>query len=135
MKIYNITKGQLIVLWVFALILFLATFNNEGMNDFLALIIWILFFGVIFYTIGWRNCKKKQTIIYQSPKRKGVEEKKNKILELLKDKNKITNNDVEKLLNVSDASATNYLQELENEGKIKQVGKTGRSVFYEKING
>lgn len=54
---------------------------------------------------------------------------------MFKDKNKITNNDVEKMLGVSDASATNYLQELENEGKIKQIGKTGRSVYYKIVNG
>jgi len=39
---------------------------------------------------------------------------------------------VENLLLVSDATATRYLDELEKEGKIKQVGKTGKGVFYEK---
>ena len=63
-------------------------------------------------------------------------EGKKKILKLLKDKTSISNNDVEKLLGVSDATATNYLQELENEGKIVQIGKTGRSVSYSlKTNG
>ena len=33
-------------------------------------------------------------------------------------------------LGVSDATATNYLEELEKEGKIKQHGDTGRGVFY-----
>jgi len=31
---------------------------------------------------------------------------------------------------VSDASATNYLSELESEGKIEQVGERGRFVSY-----
>jgi len=44
-----------------------------------------------------------------------------------------TNNDIEKLLGVSDATATRYLDELEKEGLIKQVGKTGASVYYKKI--
>jgi Fic family protein len=44
-----------------------------------------------------------------------------------------TNNDIEKLLGVSDATATRYLDELEKEGLIKQVGKTGNAVYYEKI--
>lgn len=74
--------------------------------------------------------KVKRAVVYQSARRKEVEKKKQRILELFKDKNKITNNDVEKMLGVSDASATNYLQELEDEGKIKQIGKTGRSVYY-----
>ncbi len=34
---------------------------------------------------------------------------------------------------ISEATATRYLEELEKEGKIKQVGKTGAHVFYEKI--
>jgi len=42
----------------------------------------------------------------------------------------ITNNDVQKLLYVSDATATRYLGILIKEGKIKQEGKTGKSVFY-----
>lgn len=46
--------------------------------------------------------------------------------------NKITNDEVEKLLRVSDATATRYLQTLEKEGKIQQVGVTGKAVWYEK---
>ena len=45
---------------------------------------------------------------------------------------KITNDEVEKLLHVSDATATRYLSALEKEGKIKQVGKTGKAVTYTK---
>lgn len=48
-------------------------------------------------------------------------------------KGKISNDEVEKLLHVSDATATRYLEVLEKEGKIKQVGKTGRGVTYQKI--
>ena len=42
----------------------------------------------------------------------------------------ITNDEVEKLLHVSDATATRYLSQLEKEGKIKQEGRTGKSVSY-----
>jgi len=45
----------------------------------------------------------------------------------------ITNDEVEKLLHVSDATATRYLSALEKEGKIKQLGKTGTGVVYTKI--
>ncbi len=61
------------------------------------------------------------------------QQRKSKILELLENKGKITNDDVQKLLGASDATATRYLDELEKEGKIKQVGKTGGYVYYEKI--
>ena len=45
----------------------------------------------------------------------------------------VTNDEVEKLLHVADATATRYLQTLEKENRIKQTGKTGAAVFYEKI--
>jgi len=44
----------------------------------------------------------------------------------------VTNNEIQDLLDISDATATRYLEELEKEGVIRQVGETGRSVFYEK---
>ncbi len=56
-----------------------------------------------------------------------------KIIAKLSEKGKITNDEVEKLLHVSDATATRYLQALEKENKIKQTGSTGVGVFYEKI--
>ena len=56
-----------------------------------------------------------------------------KILEFLNTKGKITNDEVEKLLHVSDATATRYLSALEKEGKIQQVGKTGTGVVYTKV--
>lgn len=45
---------------------------------------------------------------------------------------KIKNDDIQKLLGVSDATAERYLNELEKEGVLKQVGGEGRSVFYQK---
>ncbi|MFA5827507.1 MAG: hypothetical protein WC839_03345 [Candidatus Paceibacterota bacterium] len=45
----------------------------------------------------------------------------------------VTNDEVEKFLHVSDATATRYLSQLEKEGKIKQSGKTGKAVFYSRI--
>lgn len=65
----------------------------------------------------------------------GVRKKKklDRILEFLNKKNKITNDEVEKLLHVSDATATRYLEQLEKENKVHQVGKTGKYTYYEKI--
>jgi len=54
-------------------------------------------------------------------------------MEALNTKGKITNDEVEKLLHVSDATATRYLSALEKEGKIQQVGKTGKAVEYTRI--
>ncbi|MBL4644698.1 MAG: winged helix-turn-helix transcriptional regulator [Candidatus Pacebacteria bacterium] len=52
------------------------------------------------------------------------------ILEFLHTNKRITNNEVEKLLSVSDATATRYLDELENQRKIEQIGTTGHAVYY-----
>src|SRR5690606_33003762 len=57
-----------------------------------------------------------------------------RIIKLFEEKKQITNDDVEDLLGVSHATATNYLDELELEEKIRQVGRTGRSVYYELRN-
>lgn len=65
----------------------------------------------------------------QSRKRKKLD----KIIVLFLKHSKITNDEVEKFLHVSDATATRYLSQLEKEGKIKQEGKTGKGVFYTKI--
>ena len=56
-----------------------------------------------------------------------------KIMTLFAKQTKITNDEVEKFMHVSDATATRYLKTLEKENKIKQSGKTGKSVFYSKI--
>lgn len=53
-----------------------------------------------------------------------------KILEEIGKNGKLANNDVENLLGVSDATATRYLDELEKEGKLRQVGETGRGAHY-----
>lgn len=58
------------------------------------------------------------------------QKRKELVLELLKEKKKITNDDVQKLFKVSDTTATRYMDELEQDGKIKQVGKEGRYVYY-----
>jgi Fic family protein len=42
----------------------------------------------------------------------------------------ITCDNVEKLLDVSNATARKYLNELEVENKIKQIGERGRDVYY-----
>ena len=86
-----------------------------------------------------RDVLTKARATIQDRKRKKLE----KILEALDGKGPttlklrragiITNDEVEKLLHVSDATATRYLSALEKEGKIQQVGKTGKAVEYTRI--
>jgi predicted HTH transcriptional regulator len=57
-------------------------------------------------------------------------ENKQKILTFVQEHGKVQNNDVEKLVGVSNATAERYLDELEKEGKLIQHGTIGQSVFY-----
>jgi predicted HTH transcriptional regulator len=73
---------------------------------------------------------------------KKMQEKKNqakdKIMEMLNGNppsqkasaRQVSHKDVVKALDVSKNTAVRYLDELEAENKVKQVGKTGKSVFY-----
>jgi len=54
-----------------------------------------------------------------------------KIREYLKVKEKVTNEEIQKLLGISDATVARYFNDLEKEGIIKQVGEVGKSVYYE----
>ena len=53
------------------------------------------------------------------------------LLKHLRSRGKITNDEVEALLGVSDSTVTVYFDELEEEGKIVQKGESGRGVYYE----
>ena len=61
------------------------------------------------------------------------QKKLDKILQLAKQKNKIENGDVQKILRVSPASANRYLDQLVRDGKLKRIGDVGHAVFYEVI--
>lgn len=56
-----------------------------------------------------------------------------KIKSYLADHGKVTNEEIVKLLGVSDATVVRYMDELEKSNLIRQVGKTGVSTYYEKI--
>ncbi len=56
-----------------------------------------------------------------------------KIMLLFLHQSKITNDEVEKFLHVSDATATRYLSQLKKEGRIKQNSRTGAGVSYSRI--
>lgn len=86
---------------------------------------------IIFLGLGvWRkNAVRERKIVNKGQvdqKRKNLE----KIEAFLEDRDAITNNDVEKLLVVSNATAERYLDELEKEGKLTQIGRAGRTVSY-----
>jgi Fic family protein len=94
--------------------------------------------GVVagYYLARWSMLHNRDIKDHVSHKRK--EDGKDEIMKLFKKGHprfgfqeiRVTNDDVERALGVSDATATNYLQELEDDGKIKQIGRRGRFVYY-----
>jgi len=70
---------------------------------------------------------------YQQKLQKKKEQAKAKIMQMLKEKGKISNSEVAKALNISSATVRRYFDELEAENKAKQVGQDGRSVVYTAI--
>lgn len=80
---------------------------------------------------SYLGARKQGGLIFGQAKKK--QENKYKLLKFLKDNLKIRNNDVEKLCGVSDSTAERYLNELEKEQKITQIGTVGRAVYYRLI--
>ncbi|QSH39058.1 DUF977 family protein [Candidatus Kaiserbacteria bacterium] len=64
---------------------------------------------------------------------KHIQKRKERILDSALRRGRITNDDVEDLFCVSDSTARNYLNELEEEGHLAQHGESGRGVFYTPI--
>ena len=60
----------------------------------------------------------------------GWDGKKGRMISLIKQMGEVANNDIENLLGVSDSTATRYLDRLEKEGIVFQVGETGKAVRY-----
>jgi len=65
-KIYDISKGQAITLWVFFVPIWLISIIRiifwEGRNSLFVpvCLFWGIPFVLIFYTLGWKNNKNKQ---------------------------------------------------------------------------
>jgi len=83
------------------------------------------------FALGYFLASRKRAKSFNEAQSEDKESNKRKILE--NSGGKFINADVENLLSVSDATATRYLDELEKDGKIKQVGRTGKHVYYEKV--
>src|SRR3990167_8230890 len=58
------------------------------------------------------------------------EARKQKALAMLREKGDLSNSEIRKELGISSRTAVRYLDELEAEGKLKQVGKIGHAVTY-----
>ncbi len=99
------------------------------MTTYILVAVIIVLIGVVM-GISSRRKKSDPDLIA----RQGAEKKLNmdKILDYFERMKSATNNDIEKLLGVSDATTTRYLEELEKQNKIHQVGTVGKYVRYER---
>jgi len=57
-------------------------------------------------------------------------ERKERIVDLLRERGLLSNTELRAELGVSERSVVRYLDELEREGRAEQVGKTGQAVTY-----
>ena len=55
---------------------------------------------------------------------------KEKALAFIKERGEVSNAELREALGVSERTAVRYMDELEREGKVEQVGNTGRGVLY-----
>ena len=86
----------------------------------------LLFIGGLAYH-GWRLSQStKEDVMGETEQQKNL----NKLMEIFNSRQEVTNDVVEMLLGVSDATATRYLDRLEKEDKIIQIGREGRFVKY-----
>ncbi|MEA3272254.1 MAG: HTH domain-containing protein [Patescibacteria group bacterium] len=73
----------------------------------------------------------KTGICAVSNKRATVKEKrKQKILEFMEGKRKVSNKKLREVLKVTDRTVVRYMDELEKFGQVEQVGKTGMNTYY-----
>ena len=82
----------------------------------------LIIVAVVGIALGAYFARKRSGNLISEQAKKKVENKE-RILEFMRENEKVANNDIEKLLGVSDATATRYMNELEKEQKVRQIGK------------
>ena len=98
--------------------------------------------GIIGYTLGTHRAQRLLSPFVDSgtaasASKEGaaavqarIQKRKARILARAKEQGRITNDEVEDMFCISDATARNYLSQLEGEGALTQVGMSGRNVHY-----
>lgn len=91
-----------------------------------------LIIGVVGIVVGYYFAVRRKARKLGAVGRRQAERDANidKLKDYLNGKEKVTNDEVEKFLGVSDSTATRYMDELESEGFAEQIGSEGRHVYY-----
>lgn len=69
---------------------------------------------------------------YNQKRKESKSDLKERIMKLFDSSDSVVNDDIEKEMGIADSTVTKYLNELEAEGKIEQIGESGRFVEYRK---
>jgi predicted HTH transcriptional regulator len=101
------------------------SYNKADMNYFVLIVVALA--GI---ALGMYIARRKANVGFIDKQMEQKAENKQKILAFVQEHGKIQNNDVEKLVGVSNATAERYLDELEKEDKLTQRGTIGQGVFY-----
>lgn len=94
---------------------------------------YFLFFLFFLFFLAMPGGGRAGSLNFFEEQAREKQEHKKKIMELAGKQEQIKNDQVQKLLGVSDATAERYLNELEKEGKLKQVGGEQKNTYYSKL--
>ncbi len=108
------------------------------MNTLVIFLAIVIFFSFLFWVAKKRAEKNGSTVTEEftgiCKVAVGIDVKKQenieKILNLLKQRGDLSNFDIREALGFRDRSVVRYMDLLEREGKVEQVGTTGRGVTY-----
>ncbi len=104
------------------------------MNTLIIFFLGALVGGIgVYFVIRNRHteCESHGISTYTEKQQAEKQARKARILDMLQEKESITNDDIEQPLGISHPTAANYLRELVEEGKIEQIGERGRFVSYQ----
>ena len=91
------------------------------------LLVFILGVGVGYWIKAMRGGESKGPNAKQEVLK---EERLGKVVEWVRERGEVSNDEVRAFLGVSDSSVTAYMDELERRRQVEQVGKTGQAVKY-----
>lgn len=104
------------------------------MGQFIFFIFGVIVGGVVVYIfMRWKffaPVQSKESLIARQAREKAAD--KEAMVGLLETQGPMMNNHFEQMLGIPESTVTRYLDELEKEGKVRQVGTTGRQVRYER---
>jgi len=102
------------------------------MGYYLLIFLGLVIIVVLIWPKGRSKVARTAVGIYQAAVDRTVRKNANKekILALLGERGELSNSDIRDELGVSAATVTRYMDDLEKDGKVEQMGETGHAVHY-----